>query len=146
MQRDKPIRRRLGPKDDRSNRRERPNDRHDRSDSDFPSNNELDGANNDEAMYDGFGGQGMHVGPFPSDIPPPPVLMPVPGAGWVDNLGNTVDYFPVLFLGSLSVILLAVLWDLLSLPRLKLQCRCCVSKVALLPLKLVVEMADLGLS
>lgn len=33
-------------------------------------------------MFDSFGGQGIHVAPpFPSDIHPPPVLMPVPGAG-----------------------------------------------------------------
>ncbi|CAA2987665.1 serrate RNA effector molecule [Olea europaea subsp. europaea] len=48
---------------------------------DFPSNN--DGAlgnNPDEPMFDTFGGQGIPIAPFPSDIPPP-VLMPVPGAG-----------------------------------------------------------------
>ncbi|KAL2485531.1 Serrate RNA effector molecule [Abeliophyllum distichum] len=48
---------------------------------DFPSNNDgAPGNNSDEPMFDTFGGQGMHGAPFPSDIPPP-VLMPVPGAG-----------------------------------------------------------------
>ncbi|KAM0069550.1 putative transcription factor C2H2 family [Helianthus debilis subsp. tardiflorus] len=42
-------------------------------------NPENDGGD-DEQMFDSFGGQGLHA-PFPSDIPPPPVLMPVPGAG-----------------------------------------------------------------
>lgn len=45
------------------------------------------GGDPDEPMYDAYGGgggPGMHGAPFPSDIhPPPPVLMPVPGAGWV---------------------------------------------------------------
>ncbi|KAL5763602.1 hypothetical protein ACOSP7_015952 [Xanthoceras sorbifolium] len=96
LSRDKPLRRRLGSenrlKDERGNRRERDyrangGDRYDRSDnaqsSDFPSNNDgPDGANRDDPMFDAFGGQGIPVGPpFPSDIPPPPVLMPVPGAG-----------------------------------------------------------------
>ncbi|KAK3205514.1 hypothetical protein Dsin_019560 [Dipteronia sinensis] len=96
LPRDKPMRRRLGAenrlKDERGNRRERDyrangGDRYDRSDnaqsSDFPSNNDgPDGANRDDPMFDAFGGQGIPVGPpFPSDIPPPPVLMPVPGAG-----------------------------------------------------------------
>lgn len=36
--------------------------------------------NHDEAMYDAYGGPG--VPPFASDMPPP-VLMPVPGAGLV---------------------------------------------------------------
>ncbi|GLT43246.1 hypothetical protein SLA2020_172100 [Shorea laevis] len=95
LQRDKPLRRRLGPenrlKDERGSRRERDgrvngSDRYDRSDnpqsSDFPSNSDVpDGTNRDDPMFDAFGGQGMRVGaPFSSDIPPP-VLMPVPGAG-----------------------------------------------------------------
>ncbi|KAL8196077.1 hypothetical protein R6Q57_025077 [Mikania cordata] len=42
-------------------------------------NPETDGLPDDQ-MFDSFGGQGLHT-PFPSDIPPPPVLMPVPGAG-----------------------------------------------------------------
>jgi len=36
----------------------------------------LEMGNRDEAMY-----AGPAVPPFASDIPPPPVLMPVPGAG-----------------------------------------------------------------
>lgn len=47
-----------------------------------PSNGGPDGKS-DEPMFDAYGGQGL-VGapPFPGDIhPPPPVLMPVPGAG-----------------------------------------------------------------
>ena len=74
-------------KDDRG-RRERDNrnnggERYDRADNpqsmDFQSNNDgQDGSNLDESMFDGFNGQGMH---FPSDMAPPPVLMPVPGAG-----------------------------------------------------------------
>ncbi|KAK4764239.1 hypothetical protein SAY87_013677 [Trapa incisa] len=42
---------------------------------------DTDGSNRDDPMFDTFGGQGIHVAPFGSDIPPPPVLMPVPGAG-----------------------------------------------------------------
>ncbi|XP_011006396.1 PREDICTED: serrate RNA effector molecule [Populus euphratica] len=92
---DKPQRRKLGPenrlKDERGNRRERENrangnERFDRSENpqsgDFQSNDGPDGGNCDETMFDTFGGQGIHVPPpFPSDIAPPPVLMPVPGAG-----------------------------------------------------------------
>ncbi|XP_022752820.1 serrate RNA effector molecule-like [Durio zibethinus] len=79
-------------KDERGSRRERDNrangsDRYDRSEnpqsSDFLSNNNgPDGGNHDDPMFDAFGGQGMHVAAsFSSDIAPPPVLMPVPGAG-----------------------------------------------------------------
>ncbi|KAG4135419.1 hypothetical protein ERO13_D08G213400v2 [Gossypium hirsutum] len=92
---DKPQRRKVMEnrlKDERGLRRERDNrangsDRFDRSEnpqsSDFPSNNDgPDGGNHDDPMFDAFGGQGMHVAaPFSSDIAPPPVLMPVPGAG-----------------------------------------------------------------
>ncbi|KAL6966606.1 hypothetical protein U1Q18_032388 [Sarracenia purpurea var. burkii] len=94
LPKEKPQRRRPGIetrlKDDRGSRRERDdrdngNDRYDRSEkqesSDLQSNKDAVGGN-DELMFDSFGGQGMHVGPpFPSDIAPPPVLMPVPGAG-----------------------------------------------------------------
>ncbi|KAJ4828699.1 hypothetical protein Tsubulata_022854 [Turnera subulata] len=94
IQKDKIQRRKVGPdrlKDDRGNRRDRDNrsngnERFDRSENpqsaDFQSNNDgPDGGNHDEPMFDGFG-QGIRVPPpFPSDIPPPPVLMPVPGAG-----------------------------------------------------------------
>nr|GMD17638.1 Serrate RNA effector molecule [Ipomoea batatas] len=47
----------------------------------LPSLPSKDGGNPDEQMFDTFGGQGIHVAGFPSDIVPPPVLMPVPGAG-----------------------------------------------------------------
>ncbi|POO01493.1 Zinc finger, C2H [Trema orientale] len=95
-QRERPQRRRLGMdgrlKDERGNRRERDNranggERYDRFENlqqnEFPSKNDgPDGGNLDESMHDSFGGQGLHVAPpFPSDIPTPPVLMPVPGAG-----------------------------------------------------------------
>ncbi|XP_059659759.1 serrate RNA effector molecule [Cornus florida] len=92
---EKPQRRRLGVdnrlKDERGSRRERDNrvngnERFDRSENpqpiEFQSNDGPAGGNPDEPMFDTFGGQGIHVGPpFSSDIPPPPVLMPVPGAG-----------------------------------------------------------------
>ncbi|XP_015576306.2 serrate RNA effector molecule [Ricinus communis] len=95
LPKDKPQRRKLGPenrlKDERGNRREHDSrangsERFDRSENpqtgDFQSNNDgPDGGNHDDGMYDNFGGQGIHVPSFPSDIPPPPVLMPVPGAG-----------------------------------------------------------------
>ncbi|XP_010510811.1 PREDICTED: serrate RNA effector molecule-like [Camelina sativa] len=90
--RDRPMRRKPGMenrlRDDRGGRRERDgrnngNDRNDRSedqqrgDGDGP-----DGGNPGEGGYDAFGGQaGVHVPPFLSDINPPPMLMPVPGAG-----------------------------------------------------------------
>ncbi|KAG8644260.1 serrate RNA effector molecule isoform X2 [Manihot esculenta] len=94
LQRDKPQRRKLGPenrlKDERGGRRDRDSrasgsERYDRSENppsgDVQTNNGgPDGGNHDDPMYDNFGGQAMHVPPFPSDIPPP-VLMPVPGAG-----------------------------------------------------------------
>ncbi|MBA0795115.1 hypothetical protein Gohar_006017 [Gossypium harknessii] len=82
---DKPQRRKILEnhlKDDRDLHRER-----DRSDnpqtSDFSLNDDgLDGGNRDDPIFDAFGGQGMHVAaPFSSDVAPPPVLMPVPGAG-----------------------------------------------------------------
>ncbi|KAL2337335.1 hypothetical protein Fmac_011781 [Flemingia macrophylla] len=74
----KPLKRRLGLegrlKDDRGNRRDQ--DRSDRMNGDRPDNS----PSHDEAMYDAYGGPG--VPPFTSDMPPPPpVLMPVPGAG-----------------------------------------------------------------
>ncbi|KAL1128710.1 hypothetical protein V6Z11_A13G267000 [Gossypium hirsutum] len=92
---DKPLRRKMLEnrlKDERGSRRERDNrangsDRYDRSEnpqsSDLPSNNEgPEGGNRDDLMFESFGGQGMHVAtPFSSDMAPPPVLMPVPGAG-----------------------------------------------------------------
>ncbi|CAL9062312.1 unnamed protein product [Musa banksii] len=73
-------------RDERGNRRE-PNrndgddDRHDRTDnSPRDANDGSEVENHDKPLYDAYGGQGLH-GAFPSDIPPPPVLMPVPGAG-----------------------------------------------------------------
>ncbi|KAL2240005.1 UNVERIFIED_CONTAM: Serrate RNA effector molecule [Sesamum indicum] len=90
---EKPQRRRPGLdnrlKDDRGNRRERDNrtngnERFDRSENpqsgDFANNDGASGNNPDEQMFDSFGGQGIPVAAFASDIPPP-VLMPVPGAG-----------------------------------------------------------------
>ncbi|KAM7497034.1 hypothetical protein LguiA_021448 [Lonicera macranthoides] len=95
LPKEKPLRRRLGPdnrmRDERGGRRERDNrangsERFDRVENtqstDFQSNNDGPGVGNpDDQMFDAFGGQGMHVAPFPSDMAPPPVLMPVPGAG-----------------------------------------------------------------
>ncbi|XP_077248472.1 serrate RNA effector molecule-like [Tasmannia lanceolata] len=96
---DKSQRRRPGSdnnrlRDDRGGRREhdrvdRINDeeRHARAENspsrDFQSNNGgAEGGNSDELIYDTYGGQGVRgAAPFPSDIAPPPVLMPVPGAG-----------------------------------------------------------------
>lgn len=74
-------------KDERGGRRDnRANaDRFDRSENPQPGDfqaNDGTGGNPDEAMFDSFAGQGIPVAPFPSDIPPP-VLMPVPGAGSV---------------------------------------------------------------
>ncbi|XP_020204342.1 serrate RNA effector molecule isoform X2 [Cajanus cajan] len=86
-QRDRPLKRRLGLegrlRDDRGNRRD--HDRNDRLNGDRPDNSPsherkaLEMGNHDETMYDSYAGPG--VPPFASDIPPPPVLMPVPGAG-----------------------------------------------------------------
>ncbi|KAG6432734.1 hypothetical protein SASPL_104320 [Salvia splendens] len=91
--REKQQRRRPGPdnrmKDDRGNRRERDNcangsEHFDRSENpqsgDFNNGDGATGNNPDEQMFDSFGGQGIPVAAFSSDIPPP-VLMPVPGAG-----------------------------------------------------------------
>lgn len=106
FQKDKPQRRRPGMenrlRDDRGNRRDhermdRGNDgeRFDRTENSpshdrqsKPGSHEV--GNHDESMYDAFSGQGMSgVGPFPSDIAPPPVLMPVPGAGLVAHSYHT---------------------------------------------------------
>ncbi|KAK9284063.1 hypothetical protein L1049_012323 [Liquidambar formosana] len=81
-------------RDDRGNRREHDridrvneSDRFDRTEN-SPSHDRqtnaagLEVGNLDESIYDTYGGQGLSaVPPFPSDMPPPPVLMPVPGAG-----------------------------------------------------------------
>ncbi|XP_014492220.1 serrate RNA effector molecule [Vigna radiata var. radiata] len=86
-QKDRPLKRRLGIegrlRDDRGNRRD--HDRNDKMNGDRPDNSpsserqSLDVGNRDEAMYDSYAGPA--IPPFASDIPPPPVLMPVPGAG-----------------------------------------------------------------
>ncbi|KAG5049106.1 hypothetical protein JHK85_010209 [Glycine max] len=84
-QKDRPLKRRLGGlegrlKDDRGNRRDQ--DRSDRINGDRPDgspSHERQMGNHDEAMYDAYGGPG--VPQFTSDMAPPPVLMPVPGAG-----------------------------------------------------------------
>ncbi|KAK6936279.1 SERRATE/Ars2, C-terminal [Dillenia turbinata] len=95
LPKDRPLKRRLVTdnrlRDERGGHRERENranngsERFNRSDNpqsmDFQTNDGPEGRNPDEPMFDTFGGQGMHVPPFPSDIAPPPVLMPVPGAG-----------------------------------------------------------------
>ncbi|CAJ1977987.1 unnamed protein product [Sphenostylis stenocarpa] len=83
-QKDRPLRRRFEGRlrDDRGNRRD--HDRSDRMNGDRPDNSpsnerqSLEMGNRDETMYDSYAGPG--VPPFASDIPPP-VLMPVPGAG-----------------------------------------------------------------
>ncbi|KAH6814266.1 C2H2 zinc-finger protein SERRATE [Perilla frutescens var. frutescens] len=77
-------------KEERGNHRERDihangNERFDRSENpqsgDFTTTNDgASGENPDEQMFDSFSGQGIPVASFSSDIPPP-VLMPVPGAG-----------------------------------------------------------------
>ncbi|KAJ1411604.1 Zinc finger C2H2-type [Sesbania bispinosa] len=89
-QKDKPLKRRLGLegrlRDDRGNRQD--HDWSDRiNDGDRPEispsrerSKALEMGNHDETMYDTYAGPG--VPPFTSDMPPPPpVLMPVPGAG-----------------------------------------------------------------
>ncbi|KAI3409516.1 C2H2-type domain-containing protein [Psidium guajava] len=91
LMRDRPQRRRLGLenrlRDERGIRRERDNranggERFDRSENPQSADKDgADGGDGDDTIYDSFGGQGIHVAPFASDIPPPPVLMPVPGAG-----------------------------------------------------------------
>nr|GEW53708.1 serrate RNA effector molecule [Tanacetum cinerariifolium] len=88
QQKERPQRHRPGTgdrlKDDRDFRRDRNNggDRFDKGEnpdsSEFQSNN--DDGGHDDQMFDSFSGQGVHA-QFPSDVPPPPVLMPVPGAG-----------------------------------------------------------------
>ncbi|XP_050224078.1 serrate RNA effector molecule [Mercurialis annua] len=91
LPKDKPQRRKLGPdnrlKDERGGRREHDgringSERYERSENPQSGDNDgPDGGNRDDPMYDNFSGQGIHVPSFGSDIPPPPVLMPVPGAG-----------------------------------------------------------------
>ncbi|KAL2932347.1 Serrate RNA effector molecule [Bienertia sinuspersici] len=57
-------------------------ERSENAQADFQPNNDApDKGNSDEPAFENFGGQGVHVAPFAHDIAPPPVLMPVPGAG-----------------------------------------------------------------
>lgn len=77
-------------RDDRGNRRDlersdrgNDGDRLENSPSHERQSKALEMGNHDETMYDTYAGAA--VSPFTSDIPPPPpVLMPVPGAGLVD--------------------------------------------------------------
>ncbi|XP_042427275.1 serrate RNA effector molecule-like [Zingiber officinale] len=72
--------------DERSNRRDfdrqdRDADRHDRLDnSSRDANGGSDGSHHDKPSYETYAGQGVH-GALPSDVPAPPILVPVPGAG-----------------------------------------------------------------
>lgn len=45
---------------------------------------EAEAKNGDDPMFDAFGGRGPRGGggPFLAEFPPPPILMPVPGAGY----------------------------------------------------------------
>ncbi|WOK94381.1 serrate RNA effector molecule-like isoform X1 [Canna indica] len=84
IQRRRPALDRL--RDERGNRKDidrndRDDDRHDRPDkSPRDAAGVPEGENNDKPHYDAYGAQGLH-GAYPSDIPPPPLLLPVPGAG-----------------------------------------------------------------
>lgn len=96
LQKDKPQRRRPGLegrlRDNRGNRRDhewidRVNDGDrmigiENSPSHDPQSKSggLEGGNHDESMYDVYGSAAPS---FASDMAPPPVLMPVPGAGFV---------------------------------------------------------------
>lgn len=77
---------------DRGNRREHDRiernndeDRFERADNsparDFPQRNGGPERMDADEMFSAYGGKGLHGAPFPPDMPPPPVLMPVPGAG-----------------------------------------------------------------
>ncbi|CAH9072549.1 unnamed protein product [Cuscuta europaea] len=76
-------------KDDRGDQRERngrrlnDSERFDRSENPLSENQSKDddGGHPDDQMFDSFAGHGIPVAAFHSDIAPPPVLMPVPGAG-----------------------------------------------------------------
>ncbi|CAH9133174.1 unnamed protein product [Cuscuta epithymum] len=76
-------------KDDRGDQRERNgrrlngSERFDRSENPLSENQSKDddGGHPDDQMFDSFAGHGIPVAAFHSDIAPPPVLMPVPGAG-----------------------------------------------------------------
>lgn len=74
-------------RDDRGSQRDRDNhaggERFDRSDGMHMNDDGPDGVH-DGMTFDAYDGQGMHEGPpFSSDMAPPSVLMPVPGAGCV---------------------------------------------------------------
>ncbi|KAK4370664.1 hypothetical protein RND71_010139 [Anisodus tanguticus] len=92
VEKEKALSHRLVPvKDDRGNRRDLDGrgiggERFDRSENpqsgNFQSKNGgASPGNPDEHMFDAFGGQGISVAPFSSDIAPPSMLIPVPGAG-----------------------------------------------------------------
>ncbi|XP_074303079.1 serrate RNA effector molecule-like [Silene latifolia] len=76
-------------KDDRGNRRDRDRNNGERFERpenhqpDFPAsdNDGQDKGNSDEPIFDNFPGQGVPVATFTTDMGPPPLLMPVPGAG-----------------------------------------------------------------
>lgn len=71
----------LREREDRANVNERFDRSENRQSGDFQSSNDgAPGDNPDEPMFDSFAAQHISLGPFASDIPPP-VLMPVPGAG-----------------------------------------------------------------
>ena len=93
-------------KDDRGNRQDQ--DRSDRINGDdrpdkSPSH-EWQIGNHDETMYDAYGGPA--VPPFTSDMPPPPpVLMPLPGAGLVAIPISSESYALHCFINSLLVLI-----------------------------------------
>lgn len=71
-----------GPREDRERNDSERFERSENPDADFPSKNNCpDKGNRDEPIFDSFGGQGVPIAAFAPDIHPPPVLMPVPGAG-----------------------------------------------------------------
>ncbi|KAJ8563413.1 hypothetical protein K7X08_031865 [Anisodus acutangulus] len=104
-EKEKALSHRLVPvKDDRGNRRDLDGrgiggERFDRSENpqsgNFQSKNGgASPGNPDEHMFDAYGGQGISVAPFSSDIAPPSMLMPVPGAGNCSPLGPFIPAPP----------------------------------------------------
>lgn len=73
-------------KDERSNRQvfnrqDRDADKHDKfNNSPRETNDGSDEDHPDKASYEVYAGQNVH-GAFPPDVPAPPILVPVPGAG-----------------------------------------------------------------
>lgn len=69
-------------RDAHGNRIELNRNRDDDRNNNSPSDNHggLDGETYENPPYDAHRGQGLHSA-FPSDVPPPPILVPVPGAG-----------------------------------------------------------------